>query len=258
MSSTWCEGAIFDLDGVITGTARTHFTAWKETFENYLSERSDLSGEMRRAFTHDDDYVPYVDGKPRYDGVRSFLESRGVTLDYGDPSDEPGVETLCGIGNQKNIQFRTIVERDGVEVYDSTVRYVRELLDRGVKLGVASSSKNATYILETTGLIDLFATVVDGNTSAELGLNGKPAPDIFLTAAKRLSVDPKRSLMVEDAYSGVEAGKNGGFALVIGISRGGDLEGLRSRGAHVVVTDMAEYSIADTEEWFRRLERSST
>ena len=250
MSTTFCEGSIFDLDGVVTGTARTHFTAWKETFEGYLASRTDLSDEQRRPFTHDADYVPYVDGKPRYDGVASFLESRGVALPFGSPEDAPGAETVCGIGNEKNVQFRRIVERDGVDIYDSTVAYVDALAERGVKLGVASSSKNATFILETTGLMSRFGTVVDGNTSAELGLSGKPAPDIFLTAAERLSVRPERSLMVEDAYSGVEAGRRGGFALVIGIARSGDPEELKRRGADIAITDMGEFGIEQTEQWF--------
>lgn len=250
MSTILCEGAVFDLDGVVTGTARTHFNAWKETFDAYLSGRTDLPEEARGPFTHEGDYIPYVDGKPRYDGVRSFLESRGVHLEFGDPGDTPGENTICGVGNQKNEQFRKIVERDGVDIYDSTVEYIDALRERGVKVGVASSSKNATFILEKTGLYARFGTVVDGNTSAELGLSGKPAPDIFLTAAERLGVTASRSLMVEDAYSGVEAGRNGKFGLVIGIAREGDPEELRSRGAHVVVRDMSEYSIEETEAWF--------
>lgn len=250
MSTILCEGAVFDLDGVVTGTARTHFNAWKETFDAYLSGRTDLPEEARRPFTHEGDYIPYVDGKPRYDGVRSFLESRGVHLEFGDPGDAPGENTICGVGNQKNEQFRKIVERDGVDIYDSTVEYIDALRERGVKVGVASSSKNATFILEKTGLYARFGTVVDGNTSVELGLSGKPAPDIFLTAAERLGVTASRSLMVEDAYSGVEAGRNGKFGLVIGIAREGDPEELRSRGAHVVVRDMSEYSIEETEAWF--------
>ncbi|MFP4644167.1 MAG: HAD family hydrolase, partial [Spirochaetales bacterium] len=205
---------------------------------------------QRRPFTHDRDYVPYVDGKPRYDGVKSFLESRGVSLPFGPPEDAPGAETVCGIGNEKNVQFRRIVERDGVDIYDSTVAFIDALAERGVQLGVASSSKNATFILETTGLLARFATVVDGNTSAELGLSGKPAPDIFLTAAERLSVRPERSLMVEDAYSGVEAGRRGGFGLVIGIARSGDPEELKRRGADIAVSDMSEFTIEQTERWF--------
>lgn len=253
MSTWWCEGAIFDLDGVITGTARTHFTAWKETFEAYLESRADLCEDASRTFTYEDDYVPYVDGKPRYDGVRSFLQSRGISLSEGTDSDGMDAETVRGIGNAKNDAFRRIVERDGVEIYESTVKLVEELRDRGVQVGVASSSKNARFILETTGLLDYFGTVVDGVTSAELGLKGKPAPDIFLTAAERLSVHAGRSLMVEDAFSGVEAGVNGGFGLVIGVARGSNHEGLKERGAHVVVSDLAEYSIIEIENYFRAL-----
>ncbi len=253
MNTWWCEGAIFDLDGVITGTAKTHFTAWKETFEDFLANRLDPGDEASRPFTYDGDYVPYVDGKPRYDGVRSFLESRGISLPEGSDDDGPEAETVRGVGNAKNLAFRRIVERDGVEIYDSTVKLVEELRDRGVQVGVASSSKNARFILETTGLLDLFGTVVDGVTSVELGLKGKPAPDIFLTAAERLSVHPERSLMVEDAFSGVEAGVNGNFALVIGVARGSSHEGLKERGAHVVVSDLADYSIIEIESYFRKL-----
>ena len=242
------EGAIFDLDGVVTDTAVIHFRAWKQTFDALLA---DLRGDDFEPFEHDRDYVPYVDGRPRYDGVAGFLTSRDIELPYGKVDDEPGKRTVCGIGNAKNAAFREIVDSGDIPVFDSTVALVDRLLDAGVKCGVASSSRNCRHVLKQTGLLDRFGTVVDGTDSRELGLEGKPAPDIFVTACERLSVRPDRSLMVEDAYSGVEAGRNGGFALVIGISRNGDLDGLRDRGAHMVGEDMAEISFEQIMEWFR-------
>ncbi|MFP4331079.1 MAG: beta-phosphoglucomutase family hydrolase [Spirochaetaceae bacterium] len=243
------KGAIFDLDGVITATARSHFRAWKATFEGFLKE---TNREDNPTFTYEDDYIPYVDGKPRYDGVKAFLESRGVELPWGDPSDEPGNATICGVGNRKNGAFRRTVEEDGVDLYDSTLRLVRELKARGVKVGVASSSKNTGFVLETVGLSKLFETVVDGVVSAQIGLKGKPAPDIFIEAADRLGLTPRQCMMVEDAYAGVEAGRNGNFAFVLGVNREGDAEGLYQRGADLVVKDLEEVSLRVIDDWFDR------
>ena len=242
------EGAVFDLDGVITDTAVIHFRAWKETFDALLR---DLHGEAFVPFEHDRDYVPYVDGRPRYDGVAGFLSSRGIELPYGKVSDDPGTRSVCGVGNAKNDRFREIVDSGAIPVFASTMAIVDQLLDAGVKCGVASSSRNCRYVLRQAGLLDRFGTVVDGTDSKELGLAGKPAPDIFVTACERLSVSPQRSIMVEDAYSGVEAGRNGAFGLVVGIARNGDRDGLLERGAHVALTDMAETSLADLFERFR-------
>lgn len=241
------EGAIFDLDGVITDTAVIHFRAWKETFDALLRE---LEGEDFRPFEHDDDYVPYVDGRPRYDGVAGFLESRGIDLPYGDVSDGPEARTVCGVGNAKNERFREIVMSGEIPVFDSTVALVEELRATGVRCGVASSSRNCRFVLTEAKLMDRFETVVDGTDSRELGLAGKPAPDIFVTACERLAVAPERSMMVEDAYSGVEAGRNGNFGLVLGVARKGDAEGLKSRGADIVVADLAETPLARIREWF--------
>lgn len=255
MSEFTLRGAIFDLDGVITATARSHFRAWKATFEGFLKE---TGREEDPTFTYEDDYIPYVDGKPRYNGVQSFLESRGVSLPWGDPSDEPGNDTICAVGNKKNGAFRETVAKDGVDLYESTLRLVKDLKANGVKVGVASSSKNTGYVLETVGLSDLFEAVVDGVVSAELGLNGKPAPDIFVVAAERMGLEPKECMMVEDAYAGVEAGLNGNFALVLGVNREGGPEGLYARGADIVVSDLREISLADIEEWFDKgIEESS-
>jgi beta-phosphoglucomutase family hydrolase len=249
---TLIDGAIFDLDGVITDTAVIHFRAWKKTFDALLEKHE---GAGFTPFEHDRDYVPYVDGKPRYDGVASFLESRGIDLPYGDPGDSPDQETVCGVGNAKNARFREIVQSGDIPVFESTMKIVDALRERGVKCGVASSSRNCRFVLEQTGLISRFGTVVDGTDSRELGLAGKPAPDIFVTACERLGVTPERSLMVEDAYSGVEAGRNGNFGLVIGVARSLDAASLRERGAHIVVSDMQETSLAEIDEWFEKQHR---
>lgn len=244
------EGAVFDLDGVITDTAVIHFRAWKETFDRVLRRQL---GEDARPFEHDADYVPYVDGKPRYDGVASFLGSRGIELPHGDAADGPDAQTVCGVGNAKNDRFREIVQSGEIPVFESTMSLVDALRKAGVHCGVASSSRNCRFVLEQTGLIDRFETVVDGTDSRELGLAGKPAPDIFVTACERMGVDPRRSMMVEDAFSGVEAGRNGEFALVLGVARHGDADELRLRGAHLVVTDLAETSIDEIRSWFASL-----
>lgn len=240
-------GAVFDLDGVITDTAVIHFKAWKETFDALLEERE---GPDFRPFEHDADYVPYVDGKPRYDGVAAFLESRGIRLPHGDASDAPGAATVCGVGNAKNEKFREIVQRGDIPVFESTMRLVDDLKEAGAHCGVASSSRNCRFVLEETGLLARFETVVDGTDSRELGLAGKPAPDIFVTACERMNVVPEASIMVEDAYSGVEAGRNGSFGLVLGVARKGDREGLLERGAHIVVSDLSEISLREIKEWF--------
>ncbi|MFW5683699.1 MAG: HAD family hydrolase [Spirochaetota bacterium] len=241
------EGAIFDLDGVITDTAVIHFRAWKQTFDSFLATHQ---SDDARPFEHDADYVPYVDGKPRYDGVASFLASRGVELPYGDPTDEPGAETICGVGNTKNEIFREIVESGDIPIFQSTMQLVDQLIADGVKCGVASSSRNCRFVLTQTGLLDRFGTVVDGTDSRELGLAGKPAPDIFVTACARLGVAPEKSLMVEDAYSGVEAGRNGSFGLVVGVARNDDRQGLLDRGAHIVVDDLGEIGYPEIRRWF--------
>jgi beta-phosphoglucomutase family hydrolase len=243
------EAAIFDLDGVITDTAVIHFRAWKETFDALLKKRE---GDGVRPFEHDRDYVPYVDGKPRYDGVASFLQSRGIELPHGDPSDAPGDDSVCAVGNAKNERFREIVKSGEIPVFESTMELVDQLRDRGVRCGVASSSRNCRFVLQETGLLSRFETVVDGTDSRKLGLSGKPAPDIFVTACERLGAAPERSMMVEDAYSGVEAGRNGSFGLVVGIARSVDPDGLHERGAHRVVSDMAEITLAEIVEWFER------
>ncbi len=243
------EAVIFDLDGVITKTAATHSHAWKKMFDDYLRYREEKHGEPFREFTTED-YLHYVDGKPRYDGVKSFLESRNIELPYGSPEDTPDMETVCGLGNRKNKAFNEVLQKEGVEVYPSTVKLLEQLKKDGVHIGVASSSKNAEAVLKAAGLMHFIETRVDGVVSAELGLNGKPAPDIFVTAAKNLGVTPDKAIVVEDATSGVQAGRNGNFGLVLGLAREDNVQALKANGADIVVRDMEELTLEDLDNWF--------
>ena len=233
------EAVIFDMDGVITKTALTHTAAWKKMFDEYLKKRADELNETFTEFTQND-YLAFVDGKPRYKGVASFLESRNIQLPFGDPSDEAGKETVCGLGNRKNDSFNEVIARDGVEVYESTSRLLEELKAAGVKLGVASSSKNCAPVLKAVNLLTVFGTRVDGVISAELGLHGKPEPDIFTSACAMLESTPARSIVVEDAVSGVQAGAKGKFGLTLGIARENNEKELAENGADFVVSDLSE------------------
>ena len=234
------KAVVFDMDGVITQTAITHAAAWKEMFDEYLKKREKEHGEPFREFTHANDYLPYVDGKPRYKGVASFLESRGINIPFGDPSDPPGRETVCGLGNRKNEAFNLVLERDGVKVYPSTLNLLNDLDKSGIKLGVASSSKNCKPVLEKVGLLDLFGARVDGVVSAEMGLHGKPEPDIFTTACDMLGIAYSDAIVVEDAVSGVQAGSRGNFGLTLGIAREDNRKELEDNGADHVVEDLGE------------------
>lgn len=249
------EAVIFDLDGVVTKTAVVHARAWKAAFDEYLRLREKRGGEPFREFTYQEDYLTYVDGKPRYEGVKSFLESRSINLSFGEPSDSPDTETVCGIGNKKNIKFEEVLKAEGVEVYPSTIKLIKELKNSGVRIGVASSSKNCKYILHSANIEDLFETRVDGEVSARIGLKGKPEGDIFVTAASNLGAMPKESIVVEDAISGVEAGRNGGFGLVIGLARENNESELLENGADVAVTDLSGISLAWVDQWFHRTPR---
>lgn len=235
------------MDGVLTRTADVHSTAWQRMFDEYLQRRAARNGEPFRPFVHATDYLACVDGKPRYHGVAAFLAARGITLPWGGPDDAPGDETVCGLGNRKNVLFHEIVARDGVAVFDSTVRLVRTLRAAGLRVGLATSSRNATAILSRTGTADLFPTVVDGLVSAQLGLKGKPAPDIFAIACAALEVARDRAIVVEDAVSGVQAGARGGFALTVGIARDHNAAELRRHGADLVVGDLAETNLAQLD-----------
>ncbi|MGF1586985.1 MAG: beta-phosphoglucomutase family hydrolase [Bacteroidales bacterium] len=247
------DAVIFDLDGVITQTALTHADAWKDMFDQYLKDRAERFGEPFREFTHAGDYLPYVDGKPRYKGVESFLKSRNIDIPFGSPDDSTDMETCCGLGNRKNEAFNEILERDGAKVYESSVRLIKELKEAGIKLGVASSSKNCKPVLESVDLLHYFETRVDGVVSAELDLQGKPEPDIFTTAADNLGVTYDRSVVVEDAVSGVQAGRKGNFGFVIGVARENNIAELRNNGADIVFEDLEELNgIKGIEEWFTK------
>ena len=244
------DAVVFDLDGVITGTASVHSTAWKQMFDEYMLRREAEHGEPFREFTHAGDYLPFVDGKPRYKGVASFLESRGIDIPFGDPDDTPDMETACGLGNRKNELFNDIIAHGGAEVFDTSVELIRDLKDRGIRIGVASSSKNCKTILESTGLLPLFETRVDGVVSAELGLHGKPEPDIFTVASDNLGVNYDRTVVVEDAVSGVQAGAAGNFGLVLGVAREGNARELRANGADIVINDLGEIDFDGLSRWF--------
>jgi alpha,alpha-trehalase len=239
------HAVIFDMDGVVTDTASVHAAAWKRLFDEYLTERGRATGEPFGPFDVDEDYRRYVDGKPRYDGVRSFLASRGISLPEGDPSDPPERETVCGLGNRKNGYFLAHLKEQGADAYPSTVTLVRDLQARGVGTAVISASRNMTEVLASAGLSDLFRASVDGVDAEELGLSGKPDPAIFLEAARRVGVEPARAAVVEDALAGVEAGRRGQFGLVIGVDRTGHAAALREAGAHVVVRDLGEVTIGE-------------
>ena len=247
------DAVVFDLDGVITQTALVHSVAWKEMFDTFLRYREEKYGEPFREFSHQEDYLPYVDGKPRYKGVASFLESRGIDIPFGNPSDDVEMETACGLGNRKNVVFNDILDRDGVQLYESTVELIHELKKEGIRIGVASSSKNCKPVLESAGLLELFETRVDGVVSAELGLQGKPEPDIFTKACDNLGVEYSRSVIVEDAVSGVQAGRKGNFGLTLGIAREENVRELLINGADIVVEDIAELGgIEGIDNWFYR------
>jgi beta-phosphoglucomutase family hydrolase len=234
------DAVLLDLDGVITDTATIHATCWKQMFDAYLQQRAAERGEPFRPFEIATDYRLYVDGKPRFDGVRDFLTSRGIHLPEGTPDDPPQAETVGGLGNRKNDRVNEVIATVGVEPYAGTVAFVRQLRQQGFKVAVVTSSQNCDAVLKAAKLDDFFEVRVDGNTVREHHLAGKPAPDTFLMAAKLLGADPTRSVVVEDAISGVQAGRKGNFGCVIGVARKGNAEELRLNGAHLVVNDLGE------------------
>jgi trehalose-phosphatase len=243
ITRTAYDAVIFDLDGVVTRTAELHSVAWKTLFNTYLMEREARQGETYSRFDENADYRRYVDGKPRYDGVKSFLESRGIQIPYGNPSDAPGIETICGLGNRKNRLFHDLLKRIGVKVYSSTIRLIHDLHTQNIKTAIVSSSKNCTDVLKATGITDLFHVQVDGTDSERLDLNGKPAPDIFLQASEWLNVPANRCVVIEDSLAGVRAGSSGDFALVIGVDRENYTEEFRRNGADWIVNDLSEVSV---------------
>jgi len=239
------DAVLFDLDGVLTDTARVHAASWKATFDAFLEEHSKRTGESQPPFEIDPDYHVYVDGKPRYDGVRSFLESRGIELPEGDPRDPPGSNSICALGNRKNVRVGEAIAAGRVAPYPGSLRLVRHLLDLGIRCAVVSASSNCPAVLAAAGIAELFEARVDGEVVRDLGLAGKPAPDSFLEAARRLDASPDRCAVVEDAIAGVEAGRDGNFALVVGVARKGDAAALAAHGAGLVVEDLSELLPAD-------------
>ncbi len=228
---------LFDLDGVLTQTAKVHCAAWKQTFDEFLRGRD---GDDATPFDPVEDYDDYVDGKPRQDGVRDFLASRDIRLPEGDPDDPPTADTVWGLGNRKNKVLLAKIAEDGVEVYEGSRRYLQAARDAGLRRFVVSSSANTAQVLRVTGLDEFIEGRIDGNTLSEQHLNGKPAPDSFLAAARLAGVDPSAAAVFEDALAGVAAGRAGQFGQVIGVDRVGQAAELRSHGADVVVTDLAE------------------
>lgn len=235
------DAVIFDTDGVITDTARVHATAWKSVFDAFLRAHSAAFGEKFRPFDVRADYLRYVDGKPRLDGVRSFLAARGVEL----PA-EQAAEVIRSIGLRKDALFRDQIERYGVAAYPSTLRLISELRRHHVRTAAVSASRNCAEVLRRAGVAGLFDIRVDGLDAARLGFPGKPHPGLFLEAARRLNVSPERAVVVEDALAGVIAGRNGGFGLVIGVDRAGQAAALRDSGADLVVADLAEIRLTAT------------
>jgi beta-phosphoglucomutase family hydrolase len=234
------DAVLLDLDGVITDTANLHARCWKQMFDEYLQKRATQRGEAFRPFDLATDYRLYVDGKPRFDGVRDFLTSRGIQLPEGSPDDSPQVETVGGLGNRKNDLVNEVIEHVGVQPYEGSVKLIRQLRHHGLKIAVVTSSQNGTAVLKAAKLDAFFELLVDGNMIQAKQLAGKPAPDTFLIAAKLLGVEPARTVVIEDAISGVEAGVNGNFGLVIGVARQGNTAELQRHGAHLVVNDLGE------------------
>lgn len=230
------DAALFDLDGVLTPTAEVHMRAWDKMFNAFLSDHG-----VAEAYT-DADYFDFVDGKPRYDGVRSFLASRGLNLPDGEPTDPTSAETVCGLGNRKNEAFGQVLADQGVDAFPGSVTLLDQLAGRGTKIAVVSSSRNARAVLTASGLADRFEVVIDGEVAAAEDLAGKPSPATFVEAARRLGVPPERAVVFEDATSGVKAGHDGAFGLVVGVDRGAGEQALRAAGADVVVRELDELS----------------
>ena len=234
------EACLFDLDGVLTQTAKVHAAAWKTMFDDYLRKRAQERGEEFREFDAVGDYDEYVDGKPRYEGVRSFLASRSIDLPQGSPSDPPDKDTIDGLGNRKNELVLKLIHRDGVQPYEGSVRFVKAVRDAGLRRAVVSSSTNCRDVLVAAGILDLFEEIVDGVVAEREHLAGKPAPDTFLAAAHKVGVAPALAAVFEHAIAGVEAGHAGSFDLVVGVDRVGQADALKQHGADVVVKDLAE------------------
>jgi beta-phosphoglucomutase family hydrolase len=231
---------LFDLDGVLTNTAAIHARAWKQMFDEFLLEWSAKTGTPFHEFDRPTDYDEYVDGKPRLDGVESFLASRGIELPTGSPSDPPEADTIHGLGRRKNDLVLRIMHDQGIEAFEGSVRFVHWVRDQGLRRAVVSSSTNARDALRAAGIADLFEVVVDGVVAERDHLRGKPAPDTFLAGAQAVGAEPAHSAVFEDALAGVEAGRAGSFGWVVGVNRSGQADALRAHGADIVVNDLDE------------------
>jgi len=236
------DAIIFDLDGVITRTRNTHMKAWKFLFDDFLKSqgRDDEMDEL--------DYIDHIDGKPRFEGVKDFLESRDIELPYGQENDSPGHDTICALGNMKNKEFQRLVKTEGVETYEEAVDRLKEYRGKGIKMAVVSSSKNCKTIIEQVGLAKFFDSRVDGVVASERGLKGKPDPDIFLEAARELNARPEKSIVFEDAISGVQAGQWGFFGLVVGVARHNNEKALLESGADITISDFDDFDLFEDEE----------
>jgi beta-phosphoglucomutase family hydrolase len=234
------SACLFDLDGVLTQTAKIHAQAWKQMFDDFLREWARRTGQPFAEFDRPTDYDEYVDGKPRLDGVRSFLQSRGIELPLGSPQDPPEAETIHALGTRKNELVLELIAKQGVEPYEGSVRFVEKARELGLRRAVVSSSTNCREVLAAAGIEHLFEARIDGIAAEREGLAGKPAPDTFLAGARAVGVDPPAAAVFEDAQAGVEAGHAGGFGFVVGVDRTGQAEALRRRGADVVVEDLSE------------------
>jgi beta-phosphoglucomutase family hydrolase len=234
------KACLFDLDGVLTQTAKVHAAAWKEMFDAFLKRWSNAHGQRFVPFDPLRDYDDYVDGKPRYDGVRSFLQSRGIELPQGSPQDPPDAETIDGLGNRKNAIVLEMIREHGVEPYEGSVRYVHAARDAGLRRAVVSSSTNTRDVLRAAGIGQEFDEIIDGVVAEREHLAGKPAPDTYLAGARAVGVRPSEAAVFEDALAGVEAGRAGRFGVVVGVDRVGQADALREHGADVVVRDLAE------------------
>ena len=243
MHSHFIKALIFDLDGVITRTASVHARAWKQVFDEYLKERRENGESVYTPFDIEEDYRRYVDGKPRYKGVKSFLDTRDITLPQGTPDSKPGWDSVCAIGNRKNEIFHEMLGKEGPEVFTDAAEKIQKWKNNGFKTAVVSSSKNCKAVLESAGLKHLFEVRVDGVIAQEQGLTGKPAPDIFVYAAEKIGVNPRNSVVMEDARSGVQAGKAGGFGLVVGVARKKQGKVLLENGADVAVRSFEDIEI---------------
>ncbi len=236
------EAVIFDVDGVVTDTARVHAAAWTVVFDDVLRKRADAGLGDFTPFTLED-YLTYVDGRPRYEGVQGFLASRAIDLPAGSPADPPGNDTVCAIGNRKDRTFVDLILRDGVRAFPDALALLGHLADAGIAVAAVSASRNAAEVLRAAHAIERFVVHVDGVDADRLGLAGKPDPAIFLEAARRLGASPSRMAVLEDAQSGVEAGRRGGFGLVVGVARAGTGEALAEHGADVVVAGLDEVDV---------------